>query len=69
MPTLLQALLVVLQNAPAEIDAFKSIYAAVKGSLTPTDIVTVDSALAQAIADDLAATQKADAALEAASKR
>ncbi len=69
MSALTSALLLILQNAPAEIDAFKSIYAAVKGSLTPTDIATVDSALAQAIADDTAATDAADLALDAASKR
>ncbi len=63
------ALLIVIQNAPAEIAAFKSIYGAVKGYLTPHDITTVDQALAEAIAADKASTEAADISADAASKR
>ncbi len=64
-----EALVAILANAPALVNEATVLYNAVKGSLSSDDQATVDAALAAAIESDSAATAKADAALDAASKR
>lgn len=69
MPIVAQAILSLISNAPAEIDAIKAVYAAVKSSLSSDDQTAIDQALATAQQNDAAATAKADVALDAASKK
>lgn len=64
-----EALIAILTNAPALINEATVLYNAVKGSLSSDDMATVDAALAAAKTSDLAATKRADDALEAAAKR
>ncbi len=64
-----EALVAILANAPTLVNEATVLYNAVKGSLSSDDQATVDAALAAAIESDAAATAKADAALDAASKR
>lgn len=67
-PIVLQAILALIENAPAAIAETKALYVAIKGDLSATDQAAIDTALASAQEADFAATAKADAALEAASK-
>jgi len=69
MPTIAAALLGLITNAPAEIDAIKAIYSFVKGSLSDTEVADIDAALQQAQDSDAAATARADAAGAEAAKR
>lgn len=64
-----EAILALIQFAPAAISEITAVYNAVKGDLSATDQVAIDNALTQAQAADAAATARADAALDAASKR
>lgn len=64
-----EAILALIQYAPAAIDGIESVYAAVKGDLSNTEIDQIDAALAKAQAADAAATAKADTALDDAAKR
>ncbi len=63
------ALLAIIQNAPFLINEATTLYQAVKGSLSATDISQIDAALAAAQAADATATAKADAALDDAANR
>lgn len=63
------AILAILQNAPFLFNEAATLYQAVKGDLSNTEIDQIDAALAQARAADAAATSKADAALDAAANR
>lgn len=64
-----EAILALIQFAPAAISEITAVYNAVKGDLSATDQVAIDNALTQAQAADAAGTAKADAALDAAAKR
>lgn len=66
---IVQALLALIQNAPAAISEIKNLYGAVKTDLSSDDQATIDAALASAQTNDAAATAAADSALDAASKR
>jgi len=68
MPVLVTSLLSLIQYAPAAITEIKAVYDAIKGDMSATDQQTIDSALAAAQQSDAAATQRADAALDAAAK-
>ncbi len=63
------ALLAIIQNAPFLINEATTLYQAVKGSLSATDIDQIDAALRSAQLADAEATARADAALDEASKR
>lgn len=63
------AILALIQYAPAAISEITTLYQAVKGDLSASDISQIDAALKAAQNADWAATQKADDALEAAAKR
>lgn len=63
------AILAIIQNAPFLINEATTLYQAVKGDLSASDISQIDAALQAAKDADWAATQKADDALEDASKR
>jgi hypothetical protein len=67
--TIATAILAIIQNAPFLINEAKTLYDAVRGDLSATDITEIDAALAKAQAADALATAKADAALDAAAKR
>ena len=64
-----QAIIALIQNAPAAIGEINSLYNVVRADLSATDQGTVDKALADAQVSDAAATARADAVLDAASKR
>lgn len=64
-----EAILALIQFAPAAISEVTAVYNAVKGDLSATDQATIDQALANAQSADAMATATADAALDAASKR
>lgn len=64
-----EAILALIQFAPAAISEVTAVYNAVKGDLSATDQATIDQALANAQSADAAATKAADDALDAASKR
>ncbi len=64
-----EAILALIQFAPAAISEITSVYNAVKGDLSETDQVTIDNALTQAQAADAQATAKADSALSDAANR
>ncbi len=63
------ALLAIIQNAPFLINEATTLYQAVKGSLSATDIDQIDAALRSAQLADAEATARADAALDEAAKR
>ncbi len=63
------AILSIIQNAPFLINEATTLYQAVKGDLSATDISQIDAALAAAQAADATATAKADAALDDATNR
>ncbi len=63
------ALLAIIQNAPFLINEATTLYQAVKGSLSATDIDQIDAALRSAQLADAEATARADAALDDAAKR
>lgn len=65
-PIVLQAILALIQNAPAAINEISNLYAAVKGNMSASDQATIDAALAAAQRNDANATAQADAALDAA---
>lgn len=69
MPTLVTAILAMIAQAPTAIVEITALYNAVKGALTTNDQEMIDEALAAAQASDARATARADAALDAASKR
>lgn len=64
-----EAILALIQFAPAAISEVTAVYNAVRDDLSTTDQATIDAALAHAMDADAIATAKADAALDAASKR
>jgi hypothetical protein len=63
------AILAIIQNAPFLINEAKTLYEAVKGDLSATDISNIDAALKAAQDSDAAATAAADAALDQAADR
>ncbi len=63
------ALLAIIQNAPFLINEATTLYQAVKGSLSATDIDQIDAALRSAQLADAEATARADVALDEAAKR
>lgn len=68
MSILATALISIIQNGPALINEAITIYGEIKASLSATDQAAIDAALVQAQASDADSTNKADAALDAASK-
>lgn len=62
------AILAIIQNAPFLINEATTLYQAIKGDLSATEIDQIDAALATAQAADAASTAKADTALDAAAK-
>jgi len=64
-----EAILALIQFAPAAINEVTAVYNAIKGDLSTTDQAQIDAALANAQASDAAATAAADKALDDASKR
>lgn len=64
-----EAILAILQAAPQLYNEATTLWNAVKADQSPEDQATVDAALAKAQADDLAGTNAADQALDAAAKR
>lgn len=64
-----EAILAIIQSAPFLINEATTLYEAIRGDLSATEIDQIDEALAKAQAADAAATAKADAALDAAAKR
>ena len=69
MPTLVEALLAIIKYAPGAITEATQLYNAVKADLSETDIQKIDAALADAQAQDAAATLAADKALDPAAQR
>ncbi len=63
------AIISILQSAPFLINEATTLYQAVKGSLSATDIDQIDAALRSAQLADAEATARADAALDEAAKR
>lgn len=63
------AILAIIQNAPFLINEATTLYQAVKGDLSASDISQIDAALQAAKDADWKATSEADDALEDASKR
>ncbi len=64
-----EAILALIQFAPAAISEITAVYNAVKGDLSQTDQIAIDNALTQAQAADAQATAKADSALDQAANR
>lgn len=64
-----EALIAILASAPQLINEATVLYSAIKHGLSAEDQATIDAALAAAKLSDLAATARADDALEAAAKR
>lgn len=69
MPPVVSALLTLITYAPSAIKEVNALYTAVRGNMSSTDQVTIDTALAKAQQEDADATAKASAALDAAAQR
>lgn len=63
------AVLAIIQNAPFLINEATTLYNAIKGDLSTTEIDQIDAALKAAQDADAKATAAADLALDAAAKR
>lgn len=69
MNPIVSAIITLITVAPGAIREINDLYTAVRGNLSSTDQVTIDTALKAAQEADAKATAEAVAALDAAAKR
>lgn len=68
MPVIVQSILSLLTYAPQAITEITNLYNVIKADISETDQAKINAALLSAQQSDAAATARADAALDAASK-